>query len=63
MKAWLNFKSEMDYDFVIQYSDLELVCYSISKSEAQVVWKREESLAHIKDALFMKYRELDTLDN
>lgn len=30
-KAWFNFRSEMDYDLIIQYTDLELVSYVISK--------------------------------
>lgn len=40
IKAWLNFKSEMDYDMIVQYSDLELVCYTIAKGDVQVAWKR-----------------------
>lgn len=63
LKAWFNFKSEMDYDLLIQYDDLELICYSISRGEVQEVWKREESLAYVQDVIFMKYHELDTLDN
>lgn len=53
----------MDFDLIIQYADLELVCFTISKSDVQVAWKREESLAFVEDAIFMKYHELDTLDN
>lgn len=53
----------MDYDLVIQYKDLELVSYSISRGNAQIAWKKEESLAYIEDIVFMKYSEMDTLDN
>jgi hypothetical protein len=53
----------MDYDLIIQYTDLELVSYTISKGHVSEQWKREESLAYVQDILFMKYREVDTLDN
>lgn len=45
----------MDYDLVLQYSDLELVCYTVSRSNVQLAWKREESLAYVEDVVFMKY--------
>jgi hypothetical protein len=31
LRAWFNHKSELDYDLVIQFTDLELVSYSISR--------------------------------
>jgi hypothetical protein len=37
----------MDYDLVIQYTDLEFAFYTISRGDAQLSWKREESLAHV----------------
>jgi len=45
----------MDYDLIVQYTDLELVSYSISRGNAHQVWKREESLAYIEDVVFMKF--------
>jgi hypothetical protein len=47
----------------VQYSDLELVAYSISKGEVDVVWRKEESLAYIQEVVFMKYNKIDDLDN
>jgi hypothetical protein len=37
----------MDYDLLIQFSDLELACYTVSRGDAQLSWKREESLAYV----------------
>jgi hypothetical protein len=35
LRAWFNFRSEMDYDLVIQFNDLELVYYSISRGSVE----------------------------
>ena len=63
LRAWLNLRSELDYDVVIQFTDLELVSYSASQGGLALLWKREESLAYIQEVLFLKYNKLDTLDN
>ena len=63
LRAWFNCKSELEYEFIIQYRDLELSVYSFSRNELRSLWKREESLAYVQDVVFMKYFELDTLDN
>jgi hypothetical protein len=55
LRAWINLKSEMEYDLVVQYKDLELVSYSISRANVQTSWQKEESLAYIEDIVFMKY--------
>jgi hypothetical protein len=47
LRAWINLKSEMEYDLVVQYKDLELVSYSISRANVQTSWQKEESLAYI----------------
>ena len=48
---------------MIQYSDLQLNCYTVSRGSVEENWRREESLAYTKDAIFLKYNEEDTLDN
>ena len=63
LRAWLNLRSELDFDVVVQFTDLELVSYSASQGGLALVWKREESLAYIQEVLFLKYNKLDTLDN
>lgn len=63
LRAWFNWKSEMDYELLIQFKDLELTCFSGSRGVAEEVWRREESLAYIEDVVFLKYNEMDTLDN
>lgn len=48
---------------MVQYSDLELVSFSVSKGEVEVGWRKEESLAHVQEVVFMKYNKMDALDN
>lgn len=48
---------------MVQYSDLELVAFSVSKGEVELVWRREESLADMQQLVFMKHNKIDALDN
>lgn len=63
LRAWLHYKSEVDFELVIQFSDLELSLFELSRGVFINKWKKEESLAYINKVVFMKFTANDGLDN
>jgi hypothetical protein len=53
----------LEYELLVQFSDLQLTLFSASKGEVETVWEKEESLAYIQEVVFMKYNKIDALDN
>lgn len=68
---WVNYEGPQQNEIriLIQFKkDLQIVCYGVQHSRnshiAELLWEREESLAHIDRVLFMKYEGYaDNLNN